>query len=76
MYALLHSDEDGNPVHLLTYEELQVLLASPTEHGVKSFMSGDWLHDNPDANYWPNDVGVLLQFTVVVPKPVTTAWEL
>lgn len=67
-YILIRSDEDGNPVTLLG-EDPNGFLANPLEYGIKRFEDSTFLHQEPDANYWPDDVGVLLKVEVIVPRP-------
>lgn len=74
-YLLIQSSEDGEPITLLTEEELQDLLKDPTDnYGVHRF-----LEDYPPKshNYWDSGDALLLEIKkIVVPKPVTVEYRL
>lgn len=75
MYALIRGNEDGNPILLLNDQWLQELLTNPVEFaGIKEFKDGNWFGQHPDANYWPEGIGVLVKIEAVVPKAVTVAY--
>jgi hypothetical protein len=72
MYALIKGDEDGNPASLIKGElDLSNVLE---EYGIERFEDAAFLETNPDPNYWPMGVAVLIKFEVIVPRSVTTAW--
>lgn len=65
-WMLVKASEDGKPVSWLTSISLAKLLDDPWSWaGVTSFMDLDDLPDDP--NYWPEGVGVLIKYQVVVP---------
>jgi hypothetical protein len=77
LWLLLKPDEDGRPVSLLSEADLAELLNDPTEtYGVRKFETIDFLQDNPDPNYWPDGIAVLLRAEVVLPQPVVSQWEI
>lgn len=74
-WLLIQPDEDGNPCSWLNERELATLLADPRgTFGVRTFL--DRVPDETDPNYWPEGSALLLSVAVVVPRPVTTAYEL
>ena len=76
-HALIRANEDGNPILLLNANYLQELLAEPLEFAnIREFKDGAWFGKNPDPNYWPEGVGVLVKLEVLVPRPVTVAYVL
>jgi hypothetical protein len=69
-YTLLKSDEDGNPLKILSETDLDVLLSDPEEnYGIEHFMDASWLGANKDPMYWKDNVCVLMRCEVVVPEP-------
>ena len=77
MYALIKGSDDGTRIILLPERKLQELLTNPREFaGIEEFRNGAWFGANPDANYWPEGVGVLVKIEAVVPRPITTAYAI
>jgi hypothetical protein len=77
MYALIKGSDDGTQIILLPERKLQELLTNPREFaGIEEFRNGAWFGGNPDANYWPEGVGVLVKIEAVVPRPITTAYAI
>ncbi len=75
MYALIRSNEDGEPIRLLNSDQLKELLTNPIEYAnIREFKDGAWYGRNPDTQYWLDGVGVLVKIEVIVPTPVTTAY--
>jgi hypothetical protein len=76
-YALIKGSDDGTQIVLLPKQQLNELLTNPKEFaGITEFRNGAWFGANPDANYWPEGVGVLVKIEAVVPRPVTTAYAI
>lgn len=74
-WILIRPSEDGNPITYLSESGLAALLAdSVGEYGVREFLPA--VPDERDPNYWREGTALLLRAEVVVPSPVTTAWEL
>ena len=73
MYLLLKADEDQRP-HILLDADVIDLLSNPEEsYGVTDFRDLDFLLKNPDPNYWPDGIGVLIKFDgVTIPKAVVS----
>ena len=65
-YALIRSNENGDPLLLLTFEKLGELLAHPENWGVTRF--GDLEGLGSDPNYWPAGVAVLIRYEEVTPE--------
>lgn len=75
MFAIIKGSEDGNPLTVVSAQELEIVLRDPISWGsIKEFRDEKFLLANPDPNYWGDGVAVLLRFQVVVPKPVVMAW--
>lgn len=75
-YLLIRPDEDGNPLRWLTEDDVRDLLGDPLgTYSVKQFITPA-LRPEPDPNYWADGDAMLVEYTVVVPEPVTTAWKL
>lgn len=77
-YLLIKGGDDGTEVTALTPQAVQELMADPRgNYGVKTFLpepperGSRW-----DANYWPEGAAILVKAEIVVPVPVTTAYEL
>lgn len=74
-WILITSSEDGSPVTYLSDSDVAELLADPVaEHGVREFLPA--VPEERDPAYWPEGTAMLLRAEVVVPSPVTSAWEL
>lgn len=79
MYLLIKGGDDGTEVTALDAQAVQELMADPRgNYGVKTFMPEPPERSYPrwDANYWPEGAAILVKAEVVMPVPVTTAYEL
>lgn len=66
-WMLIHGSENGTPISWLDDMDLSDLLENPTNWGVVSFADPAGLPS--DTNYWPEKVGVLIRYEVVIPVP-------
>jgi hypothetical protein len=70
LYGLMQADEDGRHLRIKSETELKEVLDNPEEwSGITEFKDAAWLVENPDPNYWPEGVAVLLSVRVIVPVP-------
>lgn len=78
-YALIQPDEKGQPFRLLSDSDLEEILKSPEDWGIDQFVGIDSDHlagVQGDPMYWPDGEAMLIEFEVVIPEPITSAWRL
>ncbi len=74
-YAVIHPIQEKDESHITFIENLQEFLKHPESFApVTEFLLEKPEEDDPQE--WPDYSGLLIEYTIVVPRPKTSIWSI